>query len=237
MDTVLRIAIDGPSGSGKSTIAKIVADKLGLEYIDTGSMYRAIAFKVSKKIKEQNFTGENFHLDDFLNENISNILDDTDIDFKEGNVYLDGQLLGNEIRVDEISILASEIAQFENVRKKLVDFQREIASKNSVVMDGRDIATNVIKDAEVKIFLTASVEERAMRRYKQLLEQGQDLVYEEIYDDIKHRDINDKTRKLNPLRPAKDSKILDTTGLTIEEVVAIIENEVKLWQKSNRLGQ
>lgn len=236
MNTVLRIAIDGPSGSGKSTIAKIVASKLGLEYIDTGSMYRAIAFKVSKKIKEKKYI-DGFNLDNYLKENISEILADTDIDFKDGNVYLDGKMLGNEIRVDEISILASQIAQFEKVREKLVDFQREIASKNSVVMDGRDIATNVIKDAEVKIFLTASVEERAMRRYKQLLEQGQDLVYEEIYDDIKLRDINDKTRKLNPLRPAEDSKILDTTGLTIDEVVAIIENEVTLWQKLNHLGQ
>jgi len=202
------IAIDGPSGAGKSTIARAVAQKLSIDYIDTGAMYRAVGYKMDRD-------GVPFEQGEALNK----MLVETDIDFAGGNIILDGESVNDLIRTPEVSMLASQCSSIRAVREKLVDIQRNMAARKSVIMDGRDIGTNVLKDAEVKLFLTASAEERADRRFKELREKGEKQSYEEVLADIKARDRNDMTRELNPLRKADDAIELDTTGMRIEEVV------------------
>ncbi len=211
-----RIAIDGPGGAGKSTIAKQVAKKLNIEYIDTGAMYRAIAYKTMLL---------DIAPDD--EQKIEEILPETVIDFVNGSIILDGKNIDDKIRTPQISMQASKVSQLPAVRKKLVDLQKQMAISKNVVMDGRDIGTNVIKDAEYKFFMTATAEERATRRYKELIEKGKDTKYEDVLMDIKKRDEEDTTRKLNPLKPADDAKILDTTKMSIEEVVSAILSEVR----------
>lgn len=211
-----RIAIDGPGGAGKSTIAKQVAKKLNIEYIDTGAMYRAIAYKTMLL---------DIAPDD--EQKIEEILPETAIDFVNGSIILDGKNIDDKIRTPQISMQASKVSQLPAVRKKLVDLQKQMAISKNVVMDGRDIGTNVIKDAEYKFFMTATAEERATRRYKELIEKGKDTKYEDVLMDIKKRDEEDTTRKLNPLKPADDAKILDTTKMSIEEVVSAILSEVR----------
>ncbi len=211
-----RIAIDGPGGAGKSTIAKQVAKKLNIEYIDTGAMYRAIAYKTMLL---------DITPDD--EQKIEEILPETVIDFVNGSIILDGKNIDDKIRTPQISMQASKVSQLPAVRKKLVDLQKQMAISKNVVMDGRDIGTNVIKDAEYKFFMTATAEERATRRYKELIEKGKDTKYEDVLMDIKKRDEEDTTRKLNPLKPADDAKILDTTKMSIEEVVSAILSEVR----------
>lgn len=208
MKEIFRIAIDGPSGAGKSTIAKAVAAGLGIDYIDTGAMYRAVGYKVKDAGIDADDEGA-----------LKALLNETEIDFKQGDIILDGVVVNDKIRTPEISKMASIVSTKEPVRAKLVDIQRAMGSRKSVIMDGRDIGTNVFKDAEYKIFLTASVKERADRRYKELIEKGQDVEYEQIYSDIEARDYSDCTRKLNPLRKADDAVELDTTGLNIDQVV------------------
>lgn len=211
MTDIYRIAIDGPSGAGKSTIAKAVAAKLGIDYIDTGAMYRAVGYKMDRE-------GVPFEEGDALTE----MLSQTDIDFVQGDIILDGEVVNTLIRTPEVSMLASKCSALPSVRAKLVEIQRGMGSRKSVIMDGRDIGSNVLKDAEYKIFLTASAEERADRRFKELQEKGENQPYEDVLADIKQRDHNDMTRKLNPLVKAEDAIELDTTGMGIDDVIAAV---------------
>ena len=212
----IRIAIDGPGGAGKSTIAKLIAKELNIDYIDTGAMYRAVAYKMLKN---------GVALSDEAG--IEKMLVDTEIDFSDGNIILDGKIINDFIRTPEISKLASDCSALAAVREKLVALQREMGSKKSVVMDGRDIATNVLKDAEFKFYMTASKEERAKRRYEEFLGTDKELPYEQVLTDIETRDHNDMTRKLNPLRKAEEAIEIDTTEMSIQEVCAFIINAIK----------
>ena len=208
---MIRIAIDAPGGAGKSTIAKLVGDKLGLEYIDTGAMYRAVGLKLNRKgIKP----------DDLIS--ISNVLEETTIDFVNGKIILDGDDVSDIIRTQEISKFASIYSQIPEVRSKLVDIQRRIAAGKSVIMDGRDIGTNVLTDAELKVFLTADSMVRARRRYDEFRSKGIKANLDDIHEEIKDRDYQDMNRKLNPLVQAEDAIRLDTSDMTIDEVVNTI---------------
>ncbi len=216
---ILRIAIDGPSGAGKSTIAKIVAERMGIDYIDTGAMYRAIGLKMVNEGVSREDTEE-------AASERQKVLDRTEIDFDDGVITLDGEDVGGKIRTPEISIAASDYSRFPEVRSKLVAIQREIGHRKSVVMDGRDIGTNVFTDAQYKFFLTATPEERASRRVKELQEKGEDVSYEATLEDIRKRDYNDTHRKLNPLAKADDAIEIDTTDMTIEEVASAILDKI-----------
>ena len=213
---MIRIAVDGPSGAGKSTIAKAVAQRLGIDYIDTGAMYRAIGYKMLKK---------GINVDDL--EGIQRLLDTTEIDFSKGDIILDGQVINDLIRTPEISKQASSCSAVGIVREKLVDLQQKMGRAKSVVMDGRDIGTVVFPDAEYKFFITASPEERAKRRYNELIEKGQKVNYDQVLADITDRDHNDSTREITPLRKAEDAIEVDTTNMTIEEVIEYICKEMK----------
>ncbi len=216
MSEIIKIAIDGPGGAGKSTIAKIVAKELEIDYIDTGAMYRAIGYKVKK-------TGVD--IEDMIA--LQAMLDETDIDFNQGNIILDGTIVNKEIRTPDMSLMASKVAALGIVREKLVALQRAMGKTKSIIMDGRDIGSNVLTDAEFKFFMTASAEERADRRYKELIEKGEEVTFDDVLNDIKQRDYNDTHRKLNPLKAADDAIMLDTTGMSIEEVVNNILRKVK----------
>ena len=216
MEKIIRVAIDGPSGAGKSTIAKAVAKKMGIDYIDTGAMYRAVGLKVKNSGTDMKDESA-----------MAAMLADTDIDFVNGDIILDGVVVNQEIRANDMSMMASNVSALPAVRAKLVELQRKMGQTKSIIMDGRDIGTNVLTDAEVKVFMTASAEERADRRYKELIEKGQDVTYDQILEDIKQRDHNDMTRALNPLKKADDAIELDTTGMSIDEVTEFILNEVK----------
>lgn len=208
---MIRIAIDGPGGAGKSTIAKLVGNELGLEYIDTGAMYRAIGLKLNR---------EGIAPEDV--ESIHNILSKTSIDFVEGKIILDGDDVSDIIRTQEISKLASTYSQIPEVRTKLVDIQRRIAEGKSVIMDGRDIGTNVLVNAELKIFLTADPMVRARRRYEELKTKGVNAVLDHIYEEIKDRDYQDMNRSINPLVQAEDANLVDTSDMSIKDVVNLI---------------
>ena len=208
---MIRIAIDGPGGAGKSTIAKLVGNELGLEYIDTGAMYRAIGLKLNR----EGITPEDV-------KSIHDILEKTSIDFVEGKIILDGDDISDVIRTQEISKLASTYSQIPDVRSKLVDLQRKIAEGKGVIMDGRDIGTNVLTNAELKIFLTADPMVRARRRFDELRAKGEAAVLDDIFEEIKDRDFQDMNRKLNPLTQADDAILVDTSDMSIEEVVSTI---------------
>ena len=208
MKDIYRVAIDGPSGAGKSTIAKAVASALNIDYIDTGAMYRAVGYKMKKD-----------GVDPADLPAVQAMLDATQIDFRSGDIYLDEEVVNDQIRTPEMSMMASVCSQIPAVREKLVEIQRGMGMRKSVIMDGRDIGTNVLKDAEYKIYLTASAEERARRRFLELQAKGENQSFEEVLQDIRDRDHNDMTRELNPLRKAEDAIELDTTGLNIDQVV------------------
>lgn len=209
------IAIDGPAGAGKSTIAKEVAKRLGYIYVDTGAMYRAMAFYILKNkcpMKE----------DAALEKLVKSM--EIEILYEEGRqkVFVNKEDVTDFLRTEEVGNAASKIAGKGYVRKKLVDLQRQMARANSVVMDGRDIGTEVLPDANVKVYLTASVGRRAKRRYRQLEEKGISCDIEEIKKDIEQRDYQDMNREISPLRQAKDAYLLDSSDLTIEQVVEVI---------------
>ena len=208
----MRIAIDGPSGSGKSSVAKAVAKRLGLLHLDTGGMYRTLGYKVIK---------------DGLNlENIEEVLKNLDLKIVNKKFFLDGEDVSEKIRSNEVSKIASKVSSIKSVREYMVNLQREISSNNDVILDGRDIGTVVFPNAEVKIYLTASPEVRANRRY---LEDGS-LSYEKILEDILKRDYDDSHREHSPLKVAEGAKIIDTDNLSFEEVVekiiGVIKNEI-----------
>jgi cytidylate kinase len=211
------IAIDGPAGAGKSTVAKLVAKKLNFEYIDTGAMYRAYTLKVLKD-----------NLDPKNQDEVNSLLDSTDISFSNNHIYLDGKLLDDEIRDNSISDKVSYIASSKEVREWMVSLQQEMASRKSVVMDGRDITTVVLPNADYKFFVTASVEERGRRRYLELMNKGvENITLDGIIEDIRRRDRIDSTREESPLTRTEDSILVDTTDLSIEETVDMIINLVK----------
>ena len=215
MKEIIRIAVDGPSGAGKSTIAKAIAKKLCIDYIDTGAMYRAVGYKMLQK---------GIAMDDIPA--ITEMLKETEMDFSSGNIYLDGENINDRIRTEEISKQASDCSALGIVRAKLTEQQQKMGEKKSVIMDGRDIGTVVFPDAEYKFYITATAEERANRRFKELIAKGEEVTYEKVLADIKQRDHNDSTREINPLRKADDALELDTTEMKIEEVIDFISKEM-----------
>ena len=209
------IAIDGPAGSGKSTIAKLIAEDLGLVYLDTGAMYRLVTLKALND-------GILGNLDKIIK-----ILDNLNIDIKENGFYLDDIDVGEEIRKPVVSENVSDIAVIREVREKMVDLQRKFSESKNVILDGRDIGTVVFPNADVKIFLVADAKERANRRYKELVAKGENVRIEEIYENILKRDEIDSTRKESPLKKADNAIEVDTTSKNIEEVKNEILNIVK----------
>lgn len=212
---MISVAIDGPAGAGKSTLARRAAEKLGFIYVDTGALYRTVGLK---------FIRLGFNTS--LNCDIDAILSVTNIDLKfvdgEQRVFLDGEDVSDLIRTPEASMMASAVSAKQNVRAFLLDMQRSIAKKNNVLMDGRDIGTVVLPNATVKIFLTASAEKRAERRYNEMKEKGMSITFNEVYDDMVKRDYNDSHREAAPLKPADDSIIVDTTDCNLEQSLELI---------------
>ena len=212
----IRIAVDGPAGAGKSTVAKEVAKALGIDYIDTGAMYRAIALKLIRTGTDYNDT-----------EALAKMLETTDVDFDGGRTYLDGEDVSDLIRTPEISALASPSSAVPAIREKLVSLQRGMGERKSVIMDGRDIGTNVFTDAEFKFYLTASSEERARRRTLELKEKGQDADFETVKAEIEKRDFQDMNRPLNPLCKAEDAIEIDSSHMDIDQVVKAMLDVIK----------
>lgn len=209
------VAIDGPAGAGKSTIAKLVAKEKGYIYVDTGAMYRALAIHFLKKGVAPENTGD-----------VINACRDADVSIRYESgvqqVYLNGANVTGELRTEEVGNMASRTSAIPEVREKLLELQRTLARENDVIMDGRDIGTNILPDADVKIYLTASVETRAKRRYNELKEKGEDCDLEQIARDIKERDERDMNRETAPLKKAEDAILVDSSHMTIPEVVSEI---------------
>ncbi len=205
----MKIAIDGPSGAGKSSVAKLLASRLGIIYVDTGALYRSIGLY----IRDHGIDPKNA---DAVTAELPNIT--VEIKYEDGTqqVYLNGECVGDKIRENEISMYASAVSAIPAVRAFLLDTQRSIANSNDVIMDGRDIGTVILPDAEVKIFLCATNEARAKRRYKELTEKGHNVNYDEILADIIERDNNDRNRAIAPAIPADDAVILDNSELDLE---------------------
>ncbi len=215
MGKIYQIAIDGPAGSGKSTIAKALAKELGIDYIDTGAMYRAFGYKIREKGIDMHDPAQ-----------LDALLCSTEIDFDRGKTLLDGSDVSSAIRTPEISMLASECSAIAEVRKKLVALQQAMGESKSVVMDGRDIGTVVFPKAKYKFFLTASSEERAKRRFAELTAKGERTTFEQVLEEMNRRDHNDTTRKVTPLRRADDALEVDTTKMSIEEVTEFIISKI-----------
>ena len=223
----VNVAVDGPAGAGKSTISRAVAKKLGYIYIDTGAMYRACAlFAIENKLE-------------ISSEGLKNELDSIKIDIRytdEGQrIYLCGRDVSERIREPDVSIGASDIATVPEVRIKLVELQRELARGNNVIMDGRDIGTYVLPDADVKIFLTASVDERAKRRFEELKTKSVNADYEQVKRDMVYRDKNDSEREFAPLRRADDAVLIDTTELDFDAAVGAVLDAVAVSQKRKEM--
>ncbi len=212
---MISVAIDGPAGAGKSTIAKSVSKKLGFIYVDTGALYRAVGLKFS-----------NLGYDTELNCDIDSVLKDTDVTirFKDGvqRVFLDGEDVSELIRTPNASMMASAVSAKPSVRAFLLEMQRKLARENNVVMDGRDIGTVVLPNATVKIFLTASVNERATRRYRELTERGEKVDFNDVLKDMEQRDYNDSHRAIAPLKQADDAVLADTTEGSFEDSVNLV---------------
>lgn len=213
----LVIAVDGPAGAGKSTIAKLIAEKLNINYIDTGAMYRAITYKCLQNNIDINNEKE-----------VINIAKNCEIDFKDNNIYLNGEILTDEIRTMEVSNNVSNVAKIKEVRYLMVDVQRNIGKVSSVILDGRDIGSYVFPNADYKFFLIATPEERGNRRYKELVNKGYDVNLEEIINDIIKRDEIDSNREFAPLVKAEDAIEIDTTGKSINEVVQSVLSKINI---------
>lgn len=219
----INIAIDGPAGAGKSTVAKGVAKKLGYIYVDTGALYRAIGvYALRHGVDTKDAEGVGALLAEI----------NVELKFVDGvqKVFLCGEDVSEAIRTPDASMAASNVSAIPAVRAFLLDLQRDIASKNNCLMDGRDIGTVVLPDAQIKIFMTADVEERAMRRYKELQEKGINDTFEQVLSEMKERDYQDSNRSIAPLKPAQDSVIFDSTGHTlqqsIDEISALIGEKI-----------
>lgn len=214
------VAIDGPAGAGKSSVARAAAKRLGYIYVDTGALYRAVGLKFLKSAA-----------DTTLNCDIQSVLDNTVVEIKfingEQRVMLDGNDVSDEIRTPEASKMASAVSAKPQVRAFLLEMQRKAAADNNVIMDGRDIATVVLPDAEVKIYLTASAEVRAERRYKELIEKGADVSLDEVLSDIINRDNADMNREIAPLKKADDAVLADTSDCSFDESVELIVGIIK----------
>lgn len=221
----MKIALDGPSGAGKSTVAKALAKRLGIIYVDTGALYRTIGLYVKRKGVDKGDT-----------KGVITLLPEIDLNMQfidgEQIITLNGERVGDNIRTGEIAMYASAVSAIPEVRAFLLNTQRDIASKNSVVMDGRDIGTVILPDAEVKVFMVASPEARARRRYLELIAKGEDCTLESVLEDIIERDKNDSTRKTAPCVPASDAVIFDNSDYDVEgsvdEVIRIIKTKVKI---------
>lgn len=219
-NNIINVAIDGPAGAGKSTVSRGAAKAVGYIYVDTGALYRAVGVNALRK-----------GIDTKDKSAVAATLADISVDlvFENGEqkVLLNGEDVSTEIRTPPASMAASDVSAVPEVRAFLFDLQRDIAARNNCIMDGRDIGTVVLPDAKVKIFLTASPEERATRRYKELIEKGNDVNYKDVLEDLIQRDYNDSHREIAPLKPAEDSVIFDTTGLNLEESVEKIVKIIK----------
>jgi len=217
---MISVAIDGPSGAGKSSIARRVAARLGYTYVDTGALYRAIGL----------FAHRN-GIDDTDEAALAPRLGEIKVElfYRDGkqHVVLNGEDVSEDIRKPEMSMAASNVSALPAVRAFLLDLQRQMARNYNVIMDGRDIGTVVLPHADVKIFLTASAEDRAMRRYKEFLGRGENISYEEVLEEINRRDYNDSHREIAPLRPAEDAILLDTTGNTLEQSLDLVERTIR----------
>ncbi len=212
---MIQIAIDGPGGAGKSTVSKGVAAALGIVYVDTGALYRTIGYFVRSR-----------EIDPHDREAVAAILGEISIEVRyvDGaqKVFLNGEDLGDKIRTPEMSMYASAVSAIPAVRAFLLETQKDIARKNSVIMDGRDIGTVILPNADVKIYLTASAECRAQRRYDELIAKGQNVRYEDVYREMNERDTADSTREIAPTKAAEDAIVFDNTGMRLEESVAAV---------------
>ena len=216
----INIAVDGPAGAGKSSIARAVAEEIGYIYVDTGALYRSIAlYSIENKLD---------------NESLVNSLDKINIRLefidKCQHVFLNDNDVSDKIRTPEVSMGASKVSVIPEVREFLFGLQKKIAAENNIIMDGRDIGTVVLPDADLKVFLTASAEERANRRFKEMTDSS--ITYEQVLEDIKQRDYNDMHRDISPLKQAEDAVLLDTTGMTIEEVKQKLKALIDETEKS-----
>lgn len=217
---MINVAIDGPAGAGKSTIARAAAKELGFIYVDTGALYRTIALSAVRCGAVSD------------NEKIINMLNDITVKLgfaDDGSqcVYLNGEDVSSLIRTPEISMAASKVSAIPEVRAFLLDLQRDIAKENHVIMDGRDIASVVLPNAKPKIFLFASPECRADRRYKELVEKGEDVTYEDVLADVNRRDYQDSHREIAPLKPTEESVMADTSELDLQQSIELIIRIIK----------
>ena len=221
------IAVDGPAGSGKSTVAKMVARKLGIIYVDTGAMYRTVAVWAIEN-------GIDFDTQrDKLISNLKDIKIDIVYDNEMQRMFLNGRDVSERIRENDASMGASAVATIAEVREFLVDMQRKMAKKGGVIVDGRDIGTVVLPNAELKIYLTASVVQRAQRRYKEYIEKGIECDFEAIKDDVIKRDYNDMNRDVSPLRQAENAVLVDTTDMSFDDSVECIKGLIKKTEEEN----
>lgn len=216
---MINVAIDGPAGAGKSTIARAAAKKLGYIYVDTGALYRTVALAAVRREV----------LDDA--DGVAAMLPQISVELKfengEQQVYLDGENVSSLIRTPQISMGASKVSAIPKVREYLLSLQQSIAKENNVIMDGRDIATVVLPNADVKIFLFATPECRAQRRYKELIEKGENVTYEDVLKDVNDRDYQDSHREIAPLKPSEDSVMADTSDLDLEQSTEMIIGIIK----------
>ncbi len=215
---MISIAIDGPAGAGKSTVAKAVAKKLSFIYVDTGALYRAIGlYSLENKLISENE----------IIFSLKNIKVDLKFENDSQKVFLCNEEVSEKIRTPEVSMMASKVSAIPAVRAFLFDLQRDLAKKNNVIMDGRDIGTVILPDADVKIFLTAAPEKRAERRYKELLEKGLEVNYDDILNDIIRRDSDDSNREIAPLKAASDAILVDTSEYDLENSINLVLNVIK----------
>ncbi len=218
---MVAVAIDGPSGAGKSTIAKAAAKQLGFIYVDTGALYRTVGYAVAER-----------HIDLSEETQLKQALSEIQVTFSydgQGSqrVFLNGEDVSEKIRTPEMSMMASKVSALGAVRAFLLDLQRNTAKRQSVIMDGRDIGTVVLPDADVKIFLTASPEIRAERRYQELVQKGETVTLEEVLRDVIQRDYDDSHREIAPLKQAEDAILLDTSGYSLEKSIAEVLRIIK----------